>query len=217
MPGHVRIGGAWKTVGSPSVRVGGSWKSVSAGFTRVGGAWKQWYTSVVPGNFELIETQTMGGSQSSLTFSNINSTYGTTYQHLQIRYTARSSRASADPMIIQLNGTTQTKSVHMYGDGSNANDGNGGASYAILFAIAGANLPSQAFGAGIIEIVDPFETTKFKTIRSFSSAPTEAVSMDTAFWSTTSAVNTIQLSTFSGTNFANGSRFSLYGLRGVNA
>lgn len=217
MPGHVRVGGSWKTVSSPSVKVGGSWKSVDAGFTKVGGAWKQWYTAVVPGNFELLETQIMGGSQSSLTFSNVNSSYGTTYQHLQIRYTARSSRVSADPMVIQLNGTTQTIAHHIYGDGSNANDGSAGTSYAILFAIAGTNLPSQAFGGGIIEIIDPFETTKFKTIRSFSSAPTEAVSLDTAFWSTTSAVNTIQLSTFSGTNFANGSRFSLYGLRSTNA
>lgn len=217
MPGHVRVGGSWRTVSSPSVRVGGSWKTVTAGFTRVGGAWKQWYTAVTPGNFELLETQIMGGSQSSLTFSNVNSSYGATYQHLQIRYTARSSRVSADPMVIQLNGTTQSISHHIFGNGSSANDGTGGTSYAVLFAMAGSNLPSQAFGGGIIEFVDAFETTKFKTIRSFSAAPTEAISMDTAFWATTSAINTIQLSTFSGTNFLNGSRFSLYGLRSVNA
>jgi hypothetical protein len=216
MPGHVRVGGSWKTVASPSVRVGGSWKSVTAGFTRVGGAWKQWYASEQPGNYELIETQILNGTTSSMVFSNLN-TYSTRYQHLQIRYTAKSSRVSADPLVISINSTTQSISHHIYGTTTTANDGSAGTSYAALFAIAGTNTASQVFGAGVLEVVDAFETTKNKTIRSFVGAPEEATSMDTAFWPVTAAINTIQLSTFSGTNFANGSRFSIYGLRSVNA
>jgi len=175
------------------------------------------FVAISAGNFELIETALVGaGGQSSITFSNLNA-YSTTYQHLQIRYTARSSRISADPMIIRVNNTTQSASHHLFGDASSVNDGAGGTSYAVLFAMAGTNLPSSAFGAGIIEIPDAYETTKNKHIRAFAGAPGEATSFDTTFWPVTAAINTLQLSTFSGTNFVNGSRFSIYGLRSTNA
>lgn len=47
MSGHVRVGGAWKTVVTPSVKVGGAWKTVTAAYTKVGGAWKQWFSGVL--------------------------------------------------------------------------------------------------------------------------------------------------------------------------
>lgn len=51
MTGHVKVGGAWKTVAGASVKVGGAWKAVSAAYTKVGGTWKQWLSSVKPDRY----------------------------------------------------------------------------------------------------------------------------------------------------------------------
>lgn len=165
--------------------------------------------------YEWLETTTLGTAAASVTFSNVNTNYGSTYQHLQIRYTARSSRESADPMIIKLSGNTQTRNHHLYGNGSSVGSGDGGTSYAILFAMAASNSSASIFGAGIIDILDPFETSKNTTLRSLSgiAGNTERVlSMDSSLHGL-GAVTSIYLQPFSATNFAIGSRFSLYGLR----
>jgi hypothetical protein len=82
----------------------------------------------------------------------------------------------------------------------------------LLDAITGATATANAFGACVIDILDPFETTKNKTIRGLTGANT-VVSLSSTFWNFTTAVSSIELSAFSATNFLVGSRFSLYGIK----
>ena len=166
------------------------------------------------GSFDLLETQVLGSSQASVTFSSL-STYASTYKHLQIRMVARASRsgATSDPLIVRLNSTTQTYGHHLYGNGSSVGSGNIATSYSLLDALAGASAATNAFGAGVIDILDPFETTKNKTIRGLTGAGS-SVALSSTFWNFTTAVSSIELSAFSATNFLVGSRFSLYGLKG---
>jgi hypothetical protein len=163
------------------------------------------------GSFDLLESQVLGSTAASVTFSSL-STYASTYQHLQIRMVARASRSGAttDPLIVKLNSTTQTYGHHLFGNGSSVGSGNIATSYSLLDAITGATAATNAFGACVIDILDPFETTKNKTIRALTGANT-VVSLSSTFWNFTTAVSSIELSAFSATNFLVGSRFSLYG------
>jgi hypothetical protein len=68
--------------------------------------------------FELLETSILNSNTTSVTFSNLNSTYGSTYQHLVFRIVARGSDADS--------GTGTALRVYMNGNGG---DG-GGSSYA---------------------------------------------------------------------------------------
>jgi hypothetical protein len=166
----------------------------------------------VPSSEYLIETVLVSTATPSVTFSNLDQFAGV-YRHLQIIYTAASSRASstADPMIIKLNSTKNVRAHHLYGTGSSVGSGTVTDSYSTLMAIAGADAATNAFGAGVIDILDSYSASKNKTIRSFSGAANYSVSLDSALY-TLGSITTIELSTFSTTNFKVGSRFSLYGV-----
>ena len=165
------------------------------------------------GSFDLLETQVLSSTAASVTFSSL-STYASTYQHLQIRMVARASRSGAqtDPLILRLNSTTQTYHHHLYGNGSTIASGTSATGFSILDAISGATAATNTFGAGVIDILYPFETTKNKTIKAFSGAH-PVVALSSVFWNFTTAVSSIELSAFSATNFLVGSRFSLYGIK----
>lgn len=167
-----------------------------------------------PYAYELLESVVLGGSQASVTFSNLNAAYGSEYQHLQIRMTARASRPSSttDPLIIQLNGSTQNYSHVLYGNGSSATSGGVATQYSLVDAITGTNAATDAFGACIIDILDPFELNKNKVLRALTGANT-VVTSASVLYTTTSVTTSISLTAFSGTNFLAGSRFSLYGIK----
>lgn len=171
------------------------------------------FSQAVANDYVLIGTTYLSSSQASVTFD-LTGLSGT-YKHLQIRYTGRASRSGAttDPMIIKLNGSTQTYGHHLFGNGSSVGSGNIATSYSLLDAITGATAPANAFGAGVIDILDPFVTTKNKTIRAFTGANT-VVALSSTFWNSTSAVTSITLSSFSATDFLANSRFSIYGIKG---
>lgn len=218
MHGHVRVGGSWKTVSSPSVKVGGSWKSVSAGFTRVGGAWKQWYTASTSGVFDLLETQTLSGTAASVTFSNLNSTYSNTYQHLQVRVSARTNRSGVgDFMFARFNGDSGNARCHaLFTNGSSIASQT--ATPIEIGRITGDTATANVFGAVIVDILDPFETTKNTTLRALGglNASTSEVHFTSGAWFSNDAVTSFYLQPGNGTNFLAGSRFSLYGIRRAN-
>ena len=174
-------------------------------------------SGVSAGSFDLLETQVLGSSTSSVTFSSL-STYASTYQHLQLRYTARSDRANTlDAMIIQVNGDTGTnyKTHQLVGNGSSASSG--AESYANgweFMYVPGNNASSGVFGAGVVDILDPFETTKNKTKRSLSGVLSDTyIQLSSGVWLNTAAITSITFDQRYGSNFVSGSRFSLYGIK----
>ena len=165
------------------------------------------------GSFDLLESQVLGTAVGSVTFSSLG-TYATTYQHLQIRMVARANRPSSttDPLIITLNGSGQTHAHSLFGNGSSVSSGAIASQYSLLDAITGPNAATNAFGACVIDILDPFETTKNKTMRGFTGANT-VVALGSVLFGTTSSTTSITITPFSATNYMVGSRFSLYGIK----
>jgi hypothetical protein len=171
------------------------------------------------GDYELIETQILGSSQASIVFSSLGS-YSSTYKHLQIRATTRSTTASgSDGMGIRFNADTGNNySQHgMYGGGSGSP-----VSFATLnqpwgytAQIPAASATANQFNALVIDLLDPYSTTKNKTFRSFlgSTGTLNLVGLYSGAWFNTASITSITVLPFNG-SFAAGTRYSLYGIRG---
>jgi hypothetical protein len=168
------------------------------------------------GSFDLLETQVLGSSTSSVTFSSL-STYASTYQHLQIRLMANSNQSGAVGSYTNLNFngvTSASYSRHLiYGNGSSVASAATTSASTITFQTLPGTSATNIFAAGIVDILDPFETTKNKTIRALvgSTSPNEIALSSGAFLST-NAVTSLSLSPAVG-QFNTGSRFSLYGIK----
>jgi hypothetical protein len=83
-------------------------------------------------------------------------------------------------------------------------------------------MAANIFGAGIIDIFDYSSTTKNKTIRAFTgtdfntASTTAEVGLFSSVWlNSGSGVSTIRFYFPTGGNFATGSTFALYGIKGA--
>jgi hypothetical protein len=173
--------------------------------------------AVAAGAYELISTTILGTNTASVTFSSLG-TYSSTYKHLQIRAVTRTTRTDASQVIsyLRFNGDTASNySGHqLFGNGS----GVGSAGEAnITYAYAGIDSTNQNttgnFAAYVIDILDPYSTTKNKTTRSLSGLQQNAIRLMSGNWRNTASVTSIQLVADS-YNYVAGSRFSLYGIKG---
>ena len=188
------------------------------------------YSSLLAGNdpyipfisdYDLLETEILTGSQASVTFSSLNSTYGADYQHLQIRITARSTRSDTDSLFyMQFNGDTGSNySMHnLRGTGSNV-DSDWVSQYypsgiIIYTGLPGATQTAGSFGANVIDILDPFNSSKNTTTRNLNGqvGSFNRISLESGAWLNTNSLTSITFDDVFG-SFAQHSRFSLYGLK----
>ena len=169
------------------------------------------------GAYDLLATEILTGSQASVTFSSLGD-YATDYQHLQLRIVARTDRAfDGDVLLMQFNSDTGSNySYHaLFGNGSTViSTANATDTVMEFFRISGGTDAANAFGGMVMDILDPFETSKYKTVRALSGVASDLdeVHLRSASWRNTDALTTIKLDKF-GSNFVTGSRFSLYGLK----
>ena len=176
--------------------------------------------SPIIGAYDLLETEILTGSQASVTFSNLNSTYGADYQHLQLRMVTRDDRTVAANVVrIQFNGDTGSNysNHNLYATGSTVASGASASQTDTIVGLSSSSYASaNIFGASILDILDAFETTKYTTTRSLCGV--YAVGENYAWlasgsWQNTAALTSISLKPSGGVNFVSGSRFSLYGLK----
>jgi len=174
----------------------------------------------IVGSFDALATVTVDASgASSVTFTSIPQTY----THLQIRAIARNSQSGSTDhfALLQMgNGSVDTGSNYsthyLFGDGASAGAGavaNGATIYASLSVDNGAL--ANAFGAGVIEILDYTNTNKYKTVRALTGDDRNgagAVSLSSGLWMNTAAVNTISF-TVSAANWQQYTQFALYGVK----
>ncbi len=163
--------------------------------------------------YEWLETNILTGTQTSVTFSNLDTNYASTYQHLQLRITVRGS--SAFNMTGRANGDTAGNySWHfLEANGSSISAGSGHSGQTSINLGVGV-AESNIFSAFIIDLLDPFETSKNLTTRSFygaSTAGTKWMGYTSGAWYNTNALTSFALA---GGTFQIGSRFSLYGMKG---
>lgn len=178
-------------------------------------------SSITPflGDFESIATVTVGsGGAANAEFTSIPSDY----QHLQLRYIARSTNALTNEglIVVQVNSNTGNNySVHyLLGNGSSASSGNltsySGFTY---FYDADGAATSSSFGAGIIDFLDYKDTNKNKTVRGLSGGDFNgggAVGLTSGlYFANTNAITSIKI-TADSDNLAQYSHFALYGIKG---
>jgi hypothetical protein len=173
----------------------------------------------VAGSYELIATEILTASQTSVVFSSLGD-YASTYKHLQIRATARTNRGSlTDGISVRLNADTANNYARhgLYGDGSSvASYGLANQSFMPGIDTSANSSAANIFGAGVIDLLDPYSTTKNKTVRALAGNPSTgfSVSLGSGHWRNTASVTSITLFPQLGTNIVAGSRFSLYGIKG---
>jgi hypothetical protein len=172
-------------------------------------------TAPVFNSYESIMTATPTGS--TFTFSVIPSDY----KHLQIRSLAKmtsTAGANDDGYIIQINGDTGSNYAwHMlYGTGNGVANATGGTSQTRMYPYGLPFGGNNGFGAMITDVLDYTNTNKNTTLRFLSGYDNNGagdVLLASGLWMNTSAVTSITISASYG-NFASGSHFALYGIKG---
>ncbi len=174
----------------------------------------------IPNSFESIATVTVGsGGASSVTFSSIPSTYA----HLQIRYTARSSESANDSWCYTtFNGSTSGTDYYylhyLLGNGSSASASAADNINAVYTGrLAAANSGTSIFGVGVIDILDYANTNKNKTVRVLSGCDRNGagdVVLNSGLYISTTAISSLNIVPGNSASFAQYSQFALYGIKG---
>jgi len=171
----------------------------------------------VPSSEYLIQTITVGSTPvPAVEFLNLNQHAGI-YRHLQIVGVTRSTNSGTFSfMKMELNGDTASNyNRHLvFGEGG----GIGAYGYPNVQDIgfgygAGGGSPAGSFGLIVCDILDAFNTNKFKTARSMFSSPNgyNMIGINSGAWRNTNVVSSIKIVSQTD-NFAEFSRFSLYGV-----
>lgn len=172
---------------------------------------------IMPGSYESIATVTPYTTTSTVVFSSIPSTY----QHLQIRFFTRTSRANQEDNIqLRFNSDSAGNyAAHvLYGDGATASSFSDGTSISFntRSVVAAASSTSGVFGAGVIDIIDYANTSKNKTVRSLNGYDNNGngqVRISSGLWMNTAAINSITIVSANGANFTTNSHWALYGIK----
>jgi hypothetical protein len=178
---------------------------------------------VVPGDYDSISTVTVGsGGSSTISFASIPSTY----QHLQLRMIGRTNRSSTvDAMSLRFNGVS-TGSAYAWHDMIGAGTGGGGDPFAEALAsqneikfyrATGATAASSIFGVVVIDMLDYANTNKNKTVRYLGGQDQNGsgeIILGSGLWTSTNAINQIDITSFTGNSFVQYSQFALYGIKG---
>jgi hypothetical protein len=183
--------------------------------------------NIVTNNFYSIATTTVSSSVTSITFSSIPSTY----THLQIRGIMRNTTAAyvgIQNLAMQFNGDTSASYIYRYnfvnGDVTpTAQTGwSGGGSAGILMQWGNLSDGGTAntYGGAIIDIYDYTSTIKYKTARGVCGVTQNGVAgtnsglgMNSGYWVSTAAINSITLLQSSGGQFKQYSSLALYGVK----
>jgi hypothetical protein len=190
---------------------------------------KKTYTSFLAGNaaqtpdaWDSISTTTLSTTQTTITFT-IPQTYG----HLRFHILAKTTdtvNSVVDNLTMNFNSDTGANYTRQFNvvDGKAASP-SVGSSVSNTVAYCGTvprshtNLANQ-FGISIIDIFDYQLTTKFKTWKSFQSFDVNlsgpaSLGQQGGAWANTNAITSVSFTAPNG-NFAIGSVFALYGLKG---
>lgn len=174
----------------------------------------------VKGDFVLLDSRVLGSAEASVTFSNLNTSYGSLYRHLQIRYVARSSvSANVDDLAIRFNSDSGTNyGYHVMetsGAGNVESFFSGSSQQEIGWnRVSGATATTESFGVGVIDILDAFQSTKNTTTRSFNGeiSTSRRLRLTSGLWLNTAAITTINIRALGG-NIVTNSRIALYGVK----
>ena len=170
-------------------------------------------------SYESIATVSLGSSQATIEFTSIPSTF----KHLQVRFFARNTGSNANGyQALQYNNDTTSGNYYFYhyleGDGTSATSANGGTNALSLAGRSAGALTTNNYGIGIIDILDYANTNKNKVHRVLTGTDNNGsglIELSSGQWYSNSAITSIKfLAGAGGYNFASGTHFALYGIKG---
>lgn len=166
---------------------------------------------IEPGDFYSIQSQVLGSTTGTVSFTSIPSTY----THLHLRTWASSSTQNAD-IFVQFNSDASSSNYDNIYWGSNGSNTPGGATTALTGVYYGLNATESGYPwVGVMDIQDYKNTSNFKNCINNSGSDRNNVSTGTLYhhgsvWKNTAAINRIDIIANAAT-FAVGSMFALYG------
>ncbi len=165
-----------------------------------------------PADF-LISEQILSSSASQVVFASIPQEY----KHLQVRWTAKNTSTGAGIVIRVNDNTSAVYAQHdLYGNGSTiASVGVGSINNITLSYAQSSSTTANGFSAGMMDLLDYTSTNKNKTLRSLTGVSTSTVGLQLSggLYASTGAVTQLTFIS-SSSQFAAGTRFSLYGSMG---
>lgn len=159
---------------------------------------------------ELIQTQTLSGNASSITFSNIPQTYKDLYVLLGIKY---SSGSSTNPMC-RINGNSSSiYRVISFRNIAGTRSGFKASNYTYIVC-GGGDILATSYGRFVCELdfLDYTNTSRRKTARAFSGLVDRQVSHSVSSWANTSAITSLTFSLENSANMEAGTSISIYGI-----
>ena len=168
--------------------------------------------------YDLLETQVLSSSASSVSFTGLDSY--TDYKHLQIRMVAICAAGFTSSGYLELNGdSTASYSFHrLEGDGSSVSaSGSSNANYILINKMLPDNDYPTSFGVGVFDVLDFSSSSKNTTIRAshgYHNAGNEQVYLSSGAYLNTAAITSLTIGGAGGNSMGAGSRFSLYGSKG---
>ena len=171
------------------------------------------------GSYDLLATEILTSTAASVTFSSLGD-YAANYQHLQLRFAARLdlSGSTSNVLAIRANGISSSSySAHqLNGDGSVVESAAFTSATSMrLGRITAASATADNFGAGVIDILDPYSSSKNTTFRGFTGIGSELVTLYSGLFINTASITSLELLPVTSSNYISGSRFSLYGIKAV--
>ena len=170
------------------------------------------------GGYDLLETQTLSASASSITFTGLDSY--SNYKHLQLRMLLRSDQvAYASRIGIRINSDSGSNygSHTLYGTGSGVYTSSSLNQTSIQrFQTTASQTAADIYSANIVDFLDFASSNKNTTVRGIQGyAQTENnISIVSGLWQNTSAVTSIQIIDAFNNDLVAGSKVSLYGIGG---
>lgn len=171
-----------------------------------------------PSAYDLLETQVLSSDAASITFTSLNSTYGSTYKHLQIRGVAKTNRNEGSGLFATLQYRFNSDSGTNYaghalsGNGTSVSSGAGTSLTQLEVPTAG--FQAVEYSAFVIDILDAFSTSKNTTVRALAGRTQSAlIQLVSGLWINTAAVDSISFFDSAATNIESNTRISIYGVK----
>jgi len=172
---------------------------------------------------DILQEIVLEDSAASVTFANLDQ-YASTYQHLQLRVVGLFDIINSS-IVGRFNNDSAGNYAHhrLQGNGSGVYSGAVTSTTNMVFHYNQDNNSTNEPGVAVIDILDPFETSKYTTTRSLSGTASGAsknqINLWSSLWQSTDAITDISISVASGYtgwesgNYRIGSRFTLIGVK----
>ena len=173
----------------------------------------------VVSDVNLLESVELTSNATTVEFTNLDTKYAADYTHLQMMIVAGTNQSAGSAayanIVAQINNDTGSNyTLHgMQTTGGTPTSSNGtSAIYAL--DVPGTGSSSGTYSAHILDILDPFNTSKYTTTQYFGGRkPNSSLKLGSGSWRNTASLSSIKFLVSQGSDFVSGSSWLLFGAK----